>query len=66
MPLPPVRLTLTLPDKTVQNLGTFTPAGADMGFHVVVHLPRSVVSGTASIEDDRDPPATYHFTINRS
>ncbi len=65
-PLPPVRLTLTLPDKTVHNLGSFTPAGADVGFHVVVHLPRTAVPGTASITDDREPPAVYHFTIDPS
>ncbi len=63
VPLPAVRLTLTLPDSSSQDLGAFTPSGGDLGFHVVVQLPRTSVPGTASVTDDREPPAVYRFTI---
>ncbi len=62
-PLPPVHLTLTLPDGATHNLGTVTPAGADLGFKVTVQVPPSAKAGTASVSDNRTPPATYHFTV---
>lgn len=63
-PLRPVRLTLTLPDSSVHDLGSFTPTGEDSGFHVVVRVPRTTVPGSASIRDNREPSAVHRFTVD--
>jgi hypothetical protein len=62
-PLPPVRLTLRLPDGSTHDLGSQTPAGHDLGFSVNVRVPRSTTAGTATVSDDRTPPAIYRFTV---
>ena len=62
-PLAPVRLTLTLANGVVKDLGAFTPAGQDVGFTVVIRLPYPTPAGTASVRDDGNPPAVYRFTI---
>lgn len=63
-PLPPVRLTLTLPGGQTQRLGMFTPAGRDMGFTVPVRIPAATRAGTATTRDDRAPyPASYQFEV---
>lgn len=62
-PLPPVRLTLTLPDGTTRDLGMATPKCAELGFTVTVQVPQSASAGTASVSDNRARPATYHFTV---
>jgi hypothetical protein len=51
-PLPPVRLTLTLPGGGVEHLGRFSPGGADMGFATSVRIPSGTRPGTATIRDD--------------
>jgi hypothetical protein len=62
-PLRPVHLTAIWPNGEVQRLGTFTPAGRDMGFSVVVHVPREARPGTARIRDDQAHPSTYRFHV---
>ena len=62
-PLPPVRLTLHLPDGSTRDLGPRTPAGHDLGFSVTVHVPASAKTGPASVSDDRTPAATYRFVV---
>jgi len=62
-PLPPVRLTLTLPGGRVQHLGTYTPAGPDAGFTATVHIPRNARTGTATIGDNRQDTRNYSFRI---
>ncbi len=63
-PLPPVKLTLTLPGGRVEPVGTFTPAGSDMGFHTSVQIPVDSAAGTATLSDDREPPATYAIEVS--
>lgn len=63
-PLPPVRLTLTLPGGEVQRLGRYRPGGQDLGFTVSVRIPTDARAGTATITDDRTDPATYSFRIS--
>lgn len=63
--LPPVHLVVTLPGGVVQDLGEFTPEGADMGFSAVVRVPATTPTGTASIHDDRSPEATFMFAVDR-
>ncbi len=62
-PLPPVRLTLTLPGGATRDLGSMTPAGDELGFQVDVHVPSTSRAGSASVSDDRTPPAVYRFTV---
>ena len=62
-PLPPVRLTLTLPGGQVQQLGEFTPGGPDLGFSSPVQIPAGAARGTATVADDRDPQASYAFQV---
>jgi hypothetical protein len=62
-PLPPVRLTLTLPDGQVQRLGQFSPGGEDMGFSTAVQIPSGTPGGTAAVRDDRDPQAAYEIVV---
>ncbi len=64
VPLPDVELTLTLPGGQPQRLGRFTPAGQDFGFNVTVHIPETARPGTATIKDDRSPPAVYRFQVD--
>ena len=59
----PVHLTLTFPDGTSQALGQVNPSGPQMGFSITVRIPAGTHSGTASVSDDRDYPATYRFHI---
>jgi hypothetical protein len=63
-PLPPVRLTLTLPGGAPKELGEFTPHGQDMGFSAVVTVPAGTPAGTATVRDDRPNPATYKFKVS--
>ncbi len=63
-PLPPVRLTLTLPGGRVEPAGTFTPAGSDMGFHATVQIPADTRAGTATLSDDHQPPTTYAIQVS--
>jgi hypothetical protein len=63
-PLPPVHLTLTLPGGAVEDLGVFTPAGDDMGFSVVVHVPAGTPAGVARIRDDQEYPAVERFRVS--
>lgn len=65
-PLPPVRLTLTLPGGHHQSLGRYTPGGPDMGFVATVLIPAANAYGTATISDDRDPRATFRITVGRT
>ena len=60
-----VRLILTLPGGAVKDLGSFTPAGKDMGFSTAVHIPEGTPAGTASISDDQKFPRTYKFTVGK-
>lgn len=62
-PLPPVHLTLVWPSGAVQRLGEFTPAGDDMGFSLVVHVPDGMPAGIAKVRDDQDYPSTYKFQV---
>ena len=62
-PLAPVHLTLVWPSGAVQRLGEFTPAGDDMGFSLVVHVPDRMQVGTAKIRDDQEYPSTYKFQV---
>jgi hypothetical protein len=62
-PLPPVRLTLRLPDGSAHDLGLQTPHGDDLGFNVDVRVPPAMTAGTASVSDDRTPPAVYRFMV---
>lgn len=64
-PLPPVHLTLTLPGGGVQDLGAGTPSGQDMGFSSRVHVPAATRAGIATVHDDREPPASYTFEVER-
>lgn len=65
VPLPPVHLTLTLPGGAVEPLGTFTPAGQDLGFSTTVVVPAGTPAGTAKVSDDRVYPATYEFETGK-
>ena len=65
VPLQPVHLSLTLPGGAVEPLGTFTPAGQDMGFSTTVLVPAGTPVGTATVIDDREYPATYPFEIGK-
>ena len=65
MPLPPVHLTLTLPGGDVQELGEFKPNGEDMGFSIDVRVPPDTRSGTATVGDDEQHPATYEFKVGQ-
>lgn len=51
-PLPPVTLTLTLPDGRSSTLGPFMPGEPDMGFTTIVMIPADATPGTATITDD--------------
>jgi len=62
-PMPPVRLTLTLPGGVVKDLGTFKPAGDDMGFAAVVTVPLGTPPGTAVVRDDHQ--ITFRFEVGR-
>lgn len=63
-PLPPVKLTLTLPGGKVEQLGQLQAGGRDMGFSVRVRIPDETPHGTAKITDNWGPfPATYRFTV---
>ena len=57
-PLPPVRLTLTLPGGDVQELGEFSPGGTDRGFSTGVAGPVGRQPGTATVRDDHPEPVT--------
>jgi hypothetical protein len=60
-PLPPVRLTVTLPGGVAQPLGEFTPAGDDLGFSTMVDVPANTPAGTATVRDDLQH--TYTFSV---
>lgn len=62
-PLPPVHLTVHLPGGTVEELGELHPQGQDMGFSTTVRVPTGTPPGTATVRDDRRPPATYDFEV---
>lgn len=62
-PLPPVHLTVRWPDGAVLDLGSFRPAGRDMGFSTEVHVPADVAAGRATVSDHRDPGATFAFRV---
>jgi hypothetical protein len=64
-PLPPVHLTLTLPDGDVRALGEFSPRGHDMGFSAEVQIPAAMQAGTATVRDDQEHPAAYQFEVAR-
>lgn len=64
-PLPPVHLTLSLPGGDAQQLGEFHPSGEDMGFSVGVRVPAEAMSGTATVRDDQQYPATFSFRVGR-
>ena len=63
-PLPPVHVTLTLPGGDPQPVGTFTPAGEDLGFTFVVDVPAGTPEGVATIQDDRTP-TSYSFQVGK-
>lgn len=65
-PLPPTRLTISLPGGSVLRLGPFTPTGKNMGFSAKVQLPAQTPAGTATVSDDRGSTAIYKFTIGRA
>jgi len=48
---------------TVKDLGTFKPAGDDMGFAAVVTVPLGTPPGTAVVRDDQQ--ATFRFEVGR-
>ncbi len=60
----PVRLTLTLPDGSVVELGEFEPHGRDLGFSATVSVPAGTPPGTAIVSDDRTDPATFELLVN--
>ncbi|SFB93002.1 hypothetical protein SAMN04487968_102336 [Nocardioides terrae] len=62
-PLPPVHLTLALPGGELHALGDFSPSGKDMGFSIVVNVPAAAPTGTATVRDDRESPATFEFEV---
>lgn len=62
-PLPPVRLTISLPGGPVLHLGPFTPEGRDMGFSTKVQLPARTSAGIVTVRDDGHNAATYRFAI---
>jgi len=62
-PLPPVRLTLTLPGGHRHTLGHYTPTGRDLGFTAAIRIPINAKAGTATVSDDRRYPTTYSFKI---
>jgi hypothetical protein len=62
-PLPPVHVTLTLPDGDVRKLGAFDPHGKDMGFSVGMQVPATTRPGLATVRDDRRCPAVFTFEI---
>lgn len=65
VPLPPVRLTLTLPGGSAVDLGRFSPAGDDMGFSTAVQVPADSAAGVAVVRDDRGYGAPYTFQVGR-
>lgn len=65
-PMPPVRLTLTLPGGVEKDLGTFKPAGGDMGFAAVVQIPLGTPPGVAEVRDDQEIPAKFTFEVGVS
>lgn len=65
-PLPPTRLTVSLPGGSVLRLGPFNPAGKDMGFTATMQLPAHTPAGTATVSDDRHSAPIYRFTIGRA
>jgi hypothetical protein len=66
VPTAPVHLTVTMPGGRVTTLGSFEPAGTDRGFAARVTVPDDVEPGTATVQDDHDPPATFRFTVKDS
>jgi hypothetical protein len=59
----PVHLTVSWPGGDTEQLGTFTPAGDDMGFSVVVQVPVGTPPGVAKIRDDEQDAVTYRFHV---
>ena len=62
-PLPPVTLTVRMPDGDVVDLGTHTPSGPDAGFAAVLHVPPTAAPGVATVRDDGDPHATLEIEV---
>ena len=63
VPMAPVHLTLTLPDGSTEDLGRFTPGGADMGFSDAVQVWAGSPAGLAVIRDDQQHPAMFRFKV---
>lgn len=66
-PMPPVHLTLTLPDGTTTRLGPFQPGGSDLGFRFEVRVPAGTPAGRATVAEDRHgrkvPHSAYRFVV---
>ncbi|MGZ6590287.1 MAG: hypothetical protein ACXVDH_03480 [Nocardioides sp.] len=64
-PLGPVAMTLTLPGNGAPTpLGTFTPAGPDLGFSARVRIPQDAPAGAATVADEAGHTFTFRITAN--
>lgn len=63
--LPPVRLSLHLPDGAVRRIGVFRAHGQDMGFSIRVSVPKGTPAGKATVQDDSASHRTFQFKVGR-